>query len=86
MIPTIGRIVIAGVDPASNNGVDVCPAIITRVWGPASAPANGRGLVNLKLFNDSVNVQWKTSVILFDTEEEARAFGLLNACFWPPRA
>jgi len=75
--PTIGRIVIALVDPSRNNGTDVCPAIITRVWGPT--------MVNVKTLNDSLANEWLTSVTLFDTEDEAREHGP-HSCFWPPRA
>ena len=64
------------VDPATNNGSDTCPAVITRVWSDK--------LVNVRTLNDSESIQWKTSVSLFDTEDDARANGG-HACFWPPR-
>lgn len=31
--PSKGRIVLVGVIPETNNGDDVCPAVVTRVWG-----------------------------------------------------
>lgn len=81
---TVGRVVIVGIDPSRNNGEDVCPAIVTRVWGPD--PSNkGIALINVKALNDGPNNEWKTSVILFGTEDAARAHGLANAAYWPPR-
>lgn len=78
MNPSIGRIVIAIVDPNFNNGSDVCPAIITRVWGP--------NMVNIKTLNDSTNTEWKTSVTLYHDEVAARAPGAVSrCCFWPAR-
>jgi hypothetical protein len=69
--------VIALVDPVSNNGSDLSPAVITRVWNDT--------LVNVKTIHDgSASEQWLTSVSLFDTEEEARTSGG-HCCFWPPR-
>lgn len=79
--PSIARIVIALVDPIGNNGADVCPATITRVW---SEQADGAWTVNLKTIKDGNVDEWKTSVSLFETEEQARERGG-HACFWPPR-
>jgi hypothetical protein len=81
MKPSLGRIVIAFVHPTKNNGTDVCPAIITRVWSDT--------MVNIRTINDSNNMEHKASVRLFDTEEEARAMDFPGpaplAAFWPPR-
>lgn len=78
MKPSLGRIVLMQVDPTWNNGADVAPAVITRVW-------NDR-LVNLRVLCDSENTLWKTSVTLFDTPEEAAASPLTgHLCYWPPR-
>lgn len=78
MEPSKGRIVMVGIHPTFNNGDDTCPAIITRV--------NGGGTVNVRALPDHASeVQWRTSLRLFDTEEEARAHGLANAAFWPAR-
>jgi hypothetical protein len=77
MTPSKGRIVLALVVPEANNGDDTAPAVITRVW-------NDR-LVNVKVLGDSMNNEWKTSISLFDTEEEAREKSFGHACFWPPR-
>lgn len=75
--PTRGRIVIVGVNAAGNNGEDTAPAVIVRVWS--------NDMVNVKVLNDGPACEWKTSVRLFDSEEQAREHGILNACFWPPR-
>jgi hypothetical protein len=79
--PSLARAVIAIVDPAKNNGADVAPAVITRVWG--ENPSGG-WTVNIKVSNDGPNNEWKTSVLLCDTEEQAREVKT-HACFWPPR-
>lgn len=77
MKPSLCRMVLVLVDPVWNNGSDVSPAVITRVWSDT--------LVNIKTVHDgSASEQWLTSVSLFDTEEEARAAGG-RSCFWPPR-
>lgn len=80
--PSKARIVLAGVSPETNNGDDTAPAIVTRVWG--EHPAGG-WTVNLKVLNDGLACEWKTSVVLFSTEDEARAYGIAGACYWPPR-
>jgi len=74
MKPSIGRIVLVPVDAVINNGADVAPAIITRVWSDTC--------VNVHVLLDGRNTEWKTSVHLFDTAEEA-AVG--HSCYWPPR-
>jgi hypothetical protein len=45
MTPTVGRIVHVLVDPKANNGSDVAPAIITRVWNDSG--------VNLRVLRDN---------------------------------
>jgi hypothetical protein len=70
MKPNIGRIVLV----PFNNGADVAPGIITRVWSDTC--------VNVRVLCDSENLMWKTSVALFNTAEEA-AVG--HSCYWPPR-
>ena len=79
--PSKGRIVIAQASPEGNNGDDTCPAVVTRVWGERP---DGSWAINLKTLKDGPVDEWKTSVVLFDTEEDARAYGL-GGCFWPPR-
>ena len=75
MKPSLARMVLAVVDPALNNGADVAPAVITRVWSDE--------LVNVRVLLDSEAVLWKTSVSLCADEDTARAKG--HAVYWPPR-
>jgi hypothetical protein len=66
--PTIGRIVHVLLDPRSNNGSDVAPAIVTRVWN--------EGLINARVFTDtasSATVDSLTSCTLYQAEDDARA-------------
>ena len=81
-VPSVCRMVMCGADVEVNNGADVAPAVITRVWG--ERPGGGWS-VNVKVLNDGLSCEWKTSRILFETEEEARAYGIAGSCFWPPR-
>lgn len=81
--PSVGQIVIvpiAALPAESNNGGDVAPAVITRVWNDH--------MVNVRVLLDGNDVPWKTSITLYDTSEdyaaaveEGRPFG----CYWPPR-
>lgn len=89
--PSLGRIVIAPADPARNNGADVAPAVITRVWSD--------DLVNVRVLLDaSPDVPALTSIKLFESPEAMAAaqaerdaahphmvgtpfFG----AYWPPR-
>jgi hypothetical protein len=78
MKPSVGRIVIARVEPVWNNGADLCPAIITRVWGDE--------MINVKLLPDGPqDVVWRTSVPLCADEASARAHADERAVFWPGR-
>lgn len=55
MKPSIGRIVIYRYpEGVLVNGVNVCPAMIVRVWSDT--------MVNLKLIEDGELVVWRTSV------------------------
>lgn len=70
----LGRIVHVFVDPRSNNGSDVCPAIITRVW--QDGETNPFGSVNWRLIldhasNDAATQEWRTSTMVFDDREDA---------------
>lgn len=80
--PSLGRVVLTFVRPELNNGSDVAPATIVRVW-----PG---GLVNLKVHLDNTGDLWNTSVPLFDSREAAEASpsfvaGAPFAAYWPPR-
>lgn len=74
--PSVGRIVHVLVDPALNNGSDVAPAIITRVWSDA--------MVNVKVFLDSEGADLcQTSVNLHPEQPDDPA--ITRAAWWPPR-
>lgn len=85
--PALGRIVHVFVDPTQNNGADVAPAVITRVWSEQ--------LVNLKVLLDASNDVWFTSVALCDDRDSAEKVTSYRvagngdhypaAAFWPPR-
>ena len=65
MTPTIGRIIHVLVDPIANNGADVAPAIITRVWGGGGgAPFVA---INYRIIRDNYpdSSEWKTSGSLY---------------------
>lgn len=70
MAPTVGRIVLVIVDPASNNGSEIAPAIITRVW----SGNDDRALVNYRILgdHDPSDDERKTSAGLYANERAAR--------------
>ncbi len=73
MKPSICRMVIVPCSPATNNGADEAPAIITRVWP--------NGLINVRVLNDSNNLEWRTSVKLHDEKPDEVG----HDAWWPPR-
>ena len=88
--PSLGRIVLVTVDPHSNNGSDVAPAVITRVWSDS--------MINVRVLRDGVDVAWMTSITLHQTREELDDAGdareaaaphlagtVYHAAYWPPR-
>lgn len=78
--PSIGRIVIVPAEGSANNGAAEAPAIITRVWSETE-----RGwTINVRVLLDSDFLEWRTSVTLCETEEQARATGQ-HCAWWPPR-
>ena len=99
MKPTIGRIVHVLVDPRHNNGSDVAPAVITRVWSDTC--------VNLRVLHDGPSVppegrrDWLTSYSVHESREALEAHRArrqaeldaiapgqtvaLHGAFWPPR-
>lgn len=87
MIPTIGRTVI--VHGIGSNGALEHPAVITRSWGTQDTK-NGPIAVNLTVFVDCALPEIHSSVMLFETEAEARAWCSgapgAKAAFWPARA
>lgn len=77
--PSVGRIVHVLMDPTMNNGADVAPAIITRVWSDTT--------VNLRVLADGDSTLWRTSSIYtpdlgtVPADDPTR----LNRWAWPPR-
>jgi hypothetical protein len=77
--PSLGRIVLVIVDPSSNNGSVLAPAVITRVWPDTD-------LVNVRVIRDTPgDLESRTSMKLVDDEDAAHAAGASITCFWPPR-
>ena len=72
--PSLGRVVLVPADPAVNNGADVAPAIITRVWND--------NVVNVRVLLDSDAVQWRTSVSYVDSLDDVEH---THCWTWPPR-
>jgi hypothetical protein len=73
--PSLGRIVHVRVDPTQNNGSDIAPAVITRVWND--------NMVNLRVLFDAFTTPfWMTSVRLVDDEPAA---DVTHVAWWPPR-
>lgn len=78
-IPSLGRIVLADVDPAQNNGSETAPAVITRVWNDLP---DGRWIVNVRVLVDSDAVPlFLSSVYLHAQEPDERG----HSVWWPPR-
>lgn len=65
MTPTVGRIVHVLADPKTNNGADVAPAIITRVWSES--------MINVRVLLDGPDAPWWTSISLYADRETADA-------------
>jgi hypothetical protein len=74
--PSIGRIVHTATDQVGNNGGDVAPAVITRVFSDGV----GGWMVNLRVLLDGPETPWRTSVYL--TEEPSTDD---RTCWYPPR-
>lgn len=94
----VGRIVHVIVDPQTNNGSDVAPAIITRVWSDTG--------VNLRVIRDNYPgpEEWLTSYSIHESREALEAHRdqrqaeldaslaegaersviRLHGAFWPP--
>lgn len=76
--PSIGRIVHVPMDPATNNGADVAPAVITRVWNDTC--------VNVQILADAPGTAYRSSLTHVESFD-----GLDNApdrlyrWTWPPR-
>jgi hypothetical protein len=51
--PSVGRIVLVPMDPGTNNGAEVAPAIVTQVWSD--------DLINVRVFANNTSTEWRTS-------------------------
>lgn len=88
--PSLGRFLHVLVAPSINNGSDVAPAVVTRIYPrtPGQPP-----LVNLRVFLDADSAQgaeWATSRYVHQSEVAARAaadgeswVGISSHAFWP---
>lgn len=80
MTPSIGRIVLVPAQPHTNNGAQVVPAVITRVWND--------DLINVRVLGENTNTEWRTSVKRVDELPPVQP-GLDIApplvWAWPPR-
>lgn len=79
--PSVGRIVLVGHDPAYNNGSEIAPAIITRVWSDSC--------INVRVLHDNVTgtTEQRSSVTYVATVEELEG-DEINRQYrwtWPPR-
>jgi len=77
--PSIGRIVLVPMDPSLNNGADVAPAVICRVWNDTT--------VNVRVLGDGPGTEWRTS-LTYAPELGAPDLAAANAMYgwtWPPR-
>lgn len=74
--PSVGRIILVPIDPTMNNGSNVAPAIITRVWSETS--------VNLRVFADDESILRRTSSTYADNLDNLDQ-PHLNYWTWPPR-
>ena len=72
--PSVGRIVLVPMDPATNNGSNIAPAIITRVWSDTC--------VNVRVLADSDAIKWRTSVTQVDDAADTEG---THHWSWPPR-
>ncbi len=74
-LPSVGRIVHVPMDPATNNGATVAPAVITRVWSETT--------VNVRVLHDSESITWRTSVVYRDNLDGIE--GTPAVWTWPER-
>lgn len=74
--PSVGRIVLVPIDPTMNNGSNVAPAIITRVWSETT--------VNLRVLADGDSILWRTSSTYAENPDNLDQ-PHLNYWTWPPR-
>jgi hypothetical protein len=75
--PSVGRIVLVPMEPTSNNGAEVAPAIITRVWSPTC--------VNLRVIPDSPTSPFLRTSQTYAEELPLAADAPPSTWTWPPR-
>lgn len=91
MKAAVGKIVHVLVDPRSNGGEEVASAVITKVGED--------DVVNVKVFLDAPENEWRTGVSLFDNrsdldkdvekgedEDDETEPRTNRSAFWPPRS
>lgn len=59
----VGDVVLVPVDPAENNGSNVAPAVVTRVWNEST--------VNVRVLFDGEGIRWLTSLVYVDSLDDA---------------
>jgi hypothetical protein len=77
--PSMGRIVLVSIDPSLNNGADVAPAVICRIWSDTT--------INVRVLGDGPAIEWRTS-LTYSPELGAPDLAAANAMgrwTWPPR-
>lgn len=74
--PSLGRVVLVPMDPAANNGAEVAPAIITRVWSDTC--------VNVRVLADGPDTPLRTSVTHIEDLADLEP-GQRHCWTWPPR-
>ena len=77
MTATVGPIVLVRMDPGMNNGGDVAPPDISRVWDGGS--------VNVHVLPDGNVTEWRTSLVEVEDLDD-RNNGSRHVWMWPPRA
>lgn len=79
---SLGRTVIVRL-PNASNGAQLAPAVITRVWGIDDTRSGDGQCANVTAFPDAADPISLTSVLIFDTPEEAGEASMRG--WWPPR-
>lgn len=79
---SLGRVVIVRT-PDNYNGSQLHPAIINRVWGTGDTRDGGGQCANVTVLADCALPFSMTSVMIFDTPEEAGEAP--HRGWWPPR-
>lgn len=63
LTPDVGDVVLVPMVPSENNGSRVAPAIVTRVWNPAT--------INVRILSDNSVVGLRTSLVYAESLEDA---------------